>query len=88
MERVGGGKLEESGCMMSAGGGYMTVPRMVPSSQAAINQSPTSTSLDAMDRFHPALMNPHYLGDSRRMKPESTHGKIVGIVNLSTECSK
>ena len=72
------GKVEDTNCMISPGG-YLPVHTMMPPTQS-MNQSPTSTTMDHGDRFHPALMNPHFLTDTRRLKPESSHG---GKSNLS-----
>jgi hypothetical protein len=69
-------KVEEAPCMISVGN-YMPVQSMMPPTPA-INQSPTSTTMehsDHMDRYHPALMSPHFLSDTRRIKAESSHGK-------------
>lgn len=78
-------KVEEQQCMISIGN-YMPVQSMMPPS--AMNQSPTSTTMehcDPRDRYHPALMSPHFLPDSRRMKGDSSHG---GTVNkLCQVCS-
>uniref|UniRef100_A0AAU6R4V3 Estrogen receptor n=1 Tax=Corbicula fluminea TaxID=45949 RepID=A0AAU6R4V3_CORFM len=79
-------KVEEAPCMISVGN-YMPVQSMMPPTPA-INQSPTSTTMehsDHMDRYHPALMSPHFLSDTRRIKAESSHG---GNVNkLCQVCS-
>ena len=65
--------MEENPCMMSPAAGYMPSHSMMPPGQP-VAQSPTSTTMDNMDRFHPALLSPHFLADSRRMKLESSPG--------------
>ncbi|KAL4237268.1 Estrogen receptor [Mactra antiquata] len=78
-------KTDDTTCMIS-GGNYMPVQSMMP--PASVNQSPTSTTLDHndhRDRYHPALMSPHFLTDSRRMKSEPSHGSNVN--KLCQVCS-
>ncbi|XP_045161542.2 estrogen receptor-like isoform X2 [Mercenaria mercenaria] len=79
-------KVEDPSCMISVGN-YMPVQSMMPPA-VPMNQSPTSTTMDHVDprdRYHPALMSPHFLADSRRMKAETSHG---GNVNkLCQVCS-
>lgn len=77
-------KVEEPTCMISVSN-YLPVQSMMPPS-ATVNQSPTSTTMDHVDprdRYHPALMSPHFLADSRRMKAETSHGEIfIPEINL------
>ncbi|KAH3711682.1 hypothetical protein DPMN_071354 [Dreissena polymorpha] len=83
LDRVNG-KMEENPCMMSPAAGYMPSHSMMPPGQP-VAQSPTSTTMDNMDRFHPALLSPHFLADSRRMKLESSPGG--GVNKLCQVCS-
>lgn len=82
-------KAEDAACMISTGS-YMPVPSMMPPA-ATVNQSPTSTTMDLADprdRYHPALMSPHFLADSRRMKAESSHGMSSEIILIDLQCRK
>jgi hypothetical protein len=77
-------KVEDQTCMISVGN-YMPVQSMMPPTAVSMNQSPTSTTMDHLDprdRYHPALMSPHFLADSRRMKAETSHGMSLFLKSI------